>query len=133
MSGEFAHTGMPDGCPPEDATQQSILAYYYCYAVPPGDGDFAPLAVQGPTRPYRTPQEECRARGVSLYVDRQDALDLGGVPKFREMILVTLQIAPTDGVVKHTPSRDRQSHHTFWSYENANFRSTVRRLESGDS
>lgn len=131
MPGEFAFPNRPAPCPPEDATERSIEAYCFCYSVPPTEDDFVPLATTGAARPFTNLEKECQACGISLYLDIADAHNLGQVPKFREMILVAVEITPSDGVVKHTHTRDRPSHHTLWPYRNAPFRASVRAVTSG--
>lgn len=131
MSGwEFEYEQMPDNCPPGDASAVELLAYHFCRAVPPTAEDFIPLMRRGPTRPFNSPEQECQACGVSLFVDRDDAIALAGTsPLFRKRILTVLVITPDDGVVKHTPSVDRASHHTFWPRAGSAFRNSVRRDE----
>jgi hypothetical protein len=132
MPGEFAYENRPAPCPPIDATERSIdQAFCFCYSLPPTEEDFVPLAMTGARRPYSSQEKECQACGISLYVDIADAHNLGQVPKFREMILVAVEITPDDGVVKHTQSRDRPSHHTLWPYTDAPFRATARAITEG--
>jgi hypothetical protein len=130
MPGEFAFPNLPDNCPPADATERRIeQAFFFCYSVPVTEADFVPLASRGAARPLGSLEKECQACGISLYLDVADARNLAGeIPKFREMILVTVEITPDDGVIKHTQTRDRPSHHTLWPYRDAAFRDNVRAI-----
>lgn len=121
---------MPEKCPPEDAAAAELRAYHFCRAVPPAADDFMPLIKRGPSRPFKDAAEQCQACGVSIYANREDAIALAdAIPLFRKRLLAVVIITPDDGVVKHTPTTDRASHHTFWPRAGSAFRESVRRDE----
>lgn len=131
---QFECEPMPDQCPPEDAVETSLTAFHFCREVPPGPSDFEPLT-RRPHRPFDSAEHECQASGISVFVDRADALALRAlVPKFRKWVLSVVFIGPTDGRVKHTSGVGRSpSHHTFWPYQGSDFRARVRSDDVGTS
>ena len=133
MSGVISFPKLPADCPPTDAAEATIdAAYLFCYSVPVTKADFIPLAESGATRPLRSKEKQCQACGISLYLELRDAQNLANdIPKFREMILVSIELTPEDGVLKRTSTHDRPSHHTLWQYGDAPFRDSVRVVQSG--
>ena len=103
----------PENCPPRDARPAGGLAYRLTHD-PVELEDFLSLRERKPEIRLPDPIQECRASGLSVFRDIEDARRLRRrVPHFRnkQNAIAVGQLSPEFGLMKATYSR---SHCTWW-------------------
>ena len=102
----------PDDCPPQDSEPASGEVYRLVKSNPPTEDDFEDYVNLYPERDFR--ERECRACGLSVFRDVEDASNLRDrVPAMRGHLVARGKLNSELGRMKHTPGR-RQSHFTWW-------------------
>lgn len=104
----------PEGCPPADAPDASGEVYRLVKSNPPESGDFVSFAEESPARFG----ENCKGCGLSVFTSKRDAEQLLNRVQGLRVLGKFVAIATLDeshGKLKPTPTRVRQSHHTWWS------------------
>jgi len=103
----------PDNCPPEDAYPSSDKVYRLVKGNPPGPESFMSYREQQPDQHFG--QAECKACGLSVLKDLADVSRLQKrVPELATRLVAQGSLNPSLGMMKHTPSLERRSHHTWW-------------------
>ena len=66
---------LPDGCPPDDAEEivEPRIVYRLVRSAPPSRDDFRSLRSLNPGLVYEDADTECRANGVSVFIDLEFA------------------------------------------------------------
>lgn len=106
----------PESCPPNDAEHAAGKYYRIVDEDPPDEEDFlGNLRLQQlGLRRKRRWDDECKAFGVSILADRDEILRLRqSLGPMRSKAIAYGDITG-DGVLKHTPSGEYKSHHTWW-------------------
>lgn len=102
----------PPACPPSCPPRGAVPIYGSFYRIisnPPTPQDLGSYLELG--IPF-TGHDYCRACGISIFKDRQDAVDLlAGPGKHQGKVVILGHFFPTDGKVMKT---GRKSHHTWW-------------------
>ena len=90
---------LPPDCPPGDAAAVDAARIFYrlVWNDPPADSDFRSYRALEPDEDFG--DDECRARGLSIYVNRR------AVERFCQVTLL-----PNAGPIKKT----RRHHYTWW-------------------
>ena len=103
---------LPEDCPPETAEEiiSPRIVYRRVWHNPPLNDDFRSQRAENPSKKFNV--SECRARGVSVFVDREDLEELLKRPNFRGGQIAQVTLYPGAGYIEHT-SRTT-SHHTWW-------------------
>ena len=104
---------LPDGCPPEDAveivTPQTV--FRLVRTNPPTSDDFRSQRANRPSASFGG-ITECVARGLSVFVARQDATKTLQLARFRGCLVCEVQLRSGAGYIKQTGNN--ASHHTWW-------------------
>lgn len=106
----------PRNCPPEEAEVASGTFYRLVRKHVVQVEDFIPLYLEKPDNfDNRSIREVCQGCGVSVVKDLQDLARLkNSSGKMRKRLIAEGKLKPTLGMIKHTPSRNYKSHHTWW-------------------
>ena len=106
----------PENCPPEDAKPASGIVYRLVKQDPVQQEDFIPLITENPKRFENKPNAQiCKGCGISVCKGMQDILKLQrSSGKMRKRQIAEGELSSTLGVIKHTPSRNYKTHHTWW-------------------
>jgi hypothetical protein len=106
----------PEACPPEEAADATGSFYRLVEANPPVARDFMShieLQNAGIIPLKRSFADDCKAAGLSIFAERQDAENVReSVGPLRSKLIAYGDITD-QGVMRHTPSRHK-SHHTWW-------------------
>jgi hypothetical protein len=107
---------LPNNCPPEDASDASGNLYMLVNDSMIKPEDFLSKREKHRDKPPLEPNEvECRACGLSVYTEISELLTTRSRhPGFRKMKPALGKLTSEQGVMKHTPSKDSPSHHTWW-------------------
>lgn len=110
----------PQGCPPADASPVDQTFFRFVSAglaegsVPPADDWLYPYE-QPRSRAYFGQTEDCGCHAHSLIGDSEDVENFRAlVPAFKKKCVATVAVASDHGVVKHTPRKGVESHHSWW-------------------
>lgn len=118
-------------CPPADAGPASGNIYRMVKSFPPSPNDFdSDVSRNAPNHD----RDNCNCWGCSVLVDEAAVESALGLFKFwRKRYIVACEVAPGDGVIKHTASNSQAAHHTFWKFLNAEVvsRCTIHRSPEG--
>ncbi|RUT06554.1 hypothetical protein DSM106972_028110 [Dulcicalothrix desertica PCC 7102] len=112
---------LPHDCPPEDAKEASGNVYMLVNDNTPKPEDFLSKREKHQDKPPFEPNEvECRACGLSVYTEISDLLNTRSRHRgFRKMKPALGKLTSEHGVIKHTPSHDSPTHHTWWIFNEA--------------
>ena len=100
----------PENCPPPEAASGTV--YRVCRSNPPAPEDFKSHAELG----KQSKSSECMRRGLSVFRDGAEARHLTRIfPKLGSLVFRG-ELVPQHGKIKPTPTRDRPTHTTWWSY-----------------
>ena len=110
-------TDFPDDCPPEQASPADGTFYRIVADDPPKPADFISVFHLNPYHAMREirrgSRTECDTKGLSVYMDKIDALGCARqFPKIGKMI-ASVALTPVAGKVLDTDGLFR-SHHTWW-------------------
>ncbi len=103
---------LPEDCPPETAEEIAgpRIVYRRVRNNPPTDDDFRSQRAENPSKKFNL--SECQARGVSVFVEREDLEELLKRPNFRGGQIAQVTLDNGAGYIEHTSRRN--SHHTWW-------------------
>jgi hypothetical protein len=112
---------LPSGCPPEEASSCQGKLYRFVKQAIPSPEDFISWRAMNPQKDLPNESTECKARGLSVYKDKSDAISQQNrIPYFRKLKIAVSQENPDIGKMASTPSRAAKSHHTLWLFEEVN-------------
>lgn len=105
---------LPAQCPPEDAKEivSELNAFRLVSCVPPCDDDFRSQRAEKPNARFNV--DECTARGVSLFLKLEDALNARRLPKLKTKVPCQVRLHAGAGRIKQFGRID--SHQTWWPY-----------------
>ena len=103
---------LPKDCPPNDSEEITVekQVFRVVKTFPPTAEDFLSQRALKPDAIFRD-VSECLARGLSVFLDRQDGEKLLKLPLFRGRKLATVRLTPCSGRIQQT---FKPSHHTWW-------------------
>ena len=101
---------LPPDCPPGDAAAVAAARTFYrmVWNDPPADSDFRSYRDLEPDEDFG--DDECRARGLSLYANRRAVERLQAGERWRGALICQVTILPNAGPIKKT----RRHHYTWW-------------------
>ena len=103
----------PPGCPPAVAEDANGSVYRLTSGEEPREGDFISWKQRDPERDFG--DRECRACGLSVYMDLGDAQRLRSrIPAMKRKRIAIGELEPVAGKILPTPSAGGGSHHTWW-------------------
>lgn len=103
---------LPPLCPPSDAVPCGGTFYRIAKVNPATDGDFFSQRKLQPNKTFTgLGVDECIARSISLFSEKNDATRRLKLPKFRSANIAIVTLQPKDGVMKKTFS---DSHYSWW-------------------
>lgn len=109
------HPNRPKGCPPDDAPPVDIVVYRAVADPPIAAKHFLSHAENG----TNCDLADCKSWGLSVWVSRAHAEHAQRI--MRSLIgsayIVAGRPKPTEGVLKHTPSKRQPQHHTLWKVD----------------
>ena len=107
---------LPVACPPSDATPCNGEYFRIANGNPATSPDFFSQRKLQPNKIFVGKGiNECIARAVSLFKDKDDALKRLKLPKFRHSVIAVVELEPKDGVMKKT---FLDSHYSWWRSTN---------------
>lgn len=118
MSGEPAYREeLPEGCPPDDATDivGETVVYRMLDSNPATDKDFDSWRTLNPDSECPDGVCECRARGVSVRNEEAASRRLQKLPKFKNCFIGKLTLDVGAGKIKKTGGR---AHYDWWPFAN---------------
>lgn len=104
---------LPKGCPPPDAAEirEPRAVFRLVRSDPPTSDDFrSQRAERGPRVVFRG-VDECRARGLSVYVSRESAASAKRFAPLRGRLVCRVELAAGAGSIRQTGA---PSHYTWW-------------------
>ena len=103
---------LPKNCPPKDAKDISddITVYRLVKTAPPTADDFRSARAISPNRPIRN---ECIARGLSVWQDKDKCNQVGLLPNFKDRIICSVLLKTGAGKIKAAGLR---GHYTWWPF-----------------
>ena len=103
---------LPEDCPPDSAEEivGPWIVYRRVWNDPPVDDDFRSQRAENPSKKFNV--SECRARGVSVFVEREDLETLLKRPNFGGGQIAQVALYRGAGYIEHTSRHT--SHHTWW-------------------
>ena len=102
---------LPVACPPSDATPCNGEYFRIDNGNPATSPDFFSQRKLQPNKIFVGKGiNECIARAVSLFKDKDDAQKRLKLPKFRHSVIAVVELEPKDGVMKKT---FRDSHYSW--------------------
>lgn len=106
----------PEGCPPDDASNEEIEVYRYCISNNEVTSDDFISYYQGNPSKYKN---EILAYGLSVLLDYDECVKGLKTPALRKKFKgVAKGFTYKDmGVIKRTPNSRSKSHCTWWLYE----------------
>ncbi|QLE57081.1 hypothetical protein [Nostoc sp. TCL26-01] len=112
----------PENCPPPE----SIAALGEFYRLlkktheKPRPEDFLSWRQEYPNKECPTSLSECQACGLSIHSSLSDVRNLSlRIPRFKNTKIAQGKLSEDMGNLKHTPSKNEKSHHTWWITENS--------------
>jgi hypothetical protein len=106
---------LPKDCPPQDAQDASGEIYRLVNHSPPHSDDFRSWREENVGKALPNGVTECQAGGLSVYRNKMDACrTIRRIPRFKKAQPALGVLAPSLGKILCTPSREGQSHHTWW-------------------
>lgn len=105
---------LPDKCPPAEAKspEDGLIVYRLVAEAPPTHRDFDSVRR---LQPNRVLDDECDARGVSVFTDPAEASSKRLLRPFRSHKVCPVRLCNQAGPILHNGSR---SHHTWWPFAN---------------
>lgn len=102
---------LPDGCPPEEAEEIAAprIVYRLVWNSPPSNDDFGSQRALKPFARFNV--SECRARGLSVYARRGDAINRSRKRALRGTLVCRVSLQPGAGSILKTGGG---SHYTWW-------------------
>ena len=106
---------LPEGCPPNEANEitHPRIVFRLVRTNPPTDDDFRSQRAEKPNRAFRG-VSECRARGLSVDLDRESLERRLKRENMRGMLICRVELDRGAGFIQQTGKR--QSHHTWWPF-----------------
>lgn len=103
---------LPKYCPPADVKECNGDYYRIANGNPATSSDFFSQRRMQPDKVFKgNGVDECIARAISLFKDKEDAQKRLKLPKFRHSVIAVVRLEPKDGVMKKT---FRDSHYSWW-------------------
>lgn len=103
---------LPASCPPSDAVSCEGVFYRIANGNPVVSPDFFSQRKLQPDKIFKgNGVDECVARAVSLFKDKEDARKRLKLPKFKHSVIASVRLEPKDGAMKKT---FRDSHYSWW-------------------
>ena len=104
---------LPEDCPPETAEEVDAprIVFRRVWNNPPIDDDFRSQRAENPGKEFRR-VSECRVRGLSVFVEREDLEELLKRPNFKGGLVAQVALDKGAGYIEHTSRYS--SHHTWW-------------------
>lgn len=103
---------LPQYCPPADATPCKGDYFRLANGNPATSADFFSQRKLQPNKVFTgNGVDECIARAVSLFQDKDDAEKRRKLPKFKRAVIARVSLEPRDGMMKKTFSG---SHYSWW-------------------
>lgn len=105
---------LPDGCPPSDAMiiREQFIVFRLVEGDNPTPRDFDSQRALKPHARFNVC--ECRARGVSVFTDPADLLNVKRTQRYRNRRRCRVSLGPGAGKIKNDSGRG--SHHCWWPY-----------------
>ncbi len=101
----------PSDCPPP----QSDIASGEFYRLIQDPKDFLSWREENPNKECSPTLSECQACGVSIHSSLDDIKKLSlRIPRLRNRKIAKGFLKGEMGKIKHTPSKNEKSHHTWW-------------------
>ncbi|MCF0188581.1 MAG: hypothetical protein HUK04_03725 [Bacteroidaceae bacterium] len=100
---------LPHKCPPDDAQPANGEYYRIANQDPAQSDDFFSQRKLQPLKAFQG-IDECTTMALFVFDDKQTALNLLKLPKFRNAHIVKVTLMPTDGMTKKTFG----PHHFSW-------------------
>ena len=103
---------LPPGCPPDAAQEitKSMSVFRLVRRSPPTADDFLSQRTENPLRDFPG-VSECRARGLSVFSNREDTTRILMLPTMRGRLVCRVKLSSGAGSIQQT---GRRSHHTWW-------------------
>ena len=104
---------LPPGCPPDEAREitSSEAVFRLVRTHPPTADDFRSQRAEKPLQKFHG-VSECRARGLSVFSRREEALQRAlKLPSLRGRLICRIQLKSGAGSIQQT---GRRPHHTWW-------------------
>lgn len=110
---------LPEQCPPVDAQPCSGCFYRIAKGIPTGSEDYFSQRKLQPEKIFVGEGiDECIVRSVSLFASAEEARKRLRLPKFRNNIIVAVDLSPKDGVIKKTFG---PHHYSWWRTKSFNY------------
>ena len=109
------HEKLPENCPPEEAESPDGFYYRLVKNKEPISEDFVSLVEEGVSS-----GKDCKAFGVSLMGNLEDAKKLTKQPRWKKLPIVRIakiKLNGKSGVILDSPSRGSKSHKEWWRYK----------------
>jgi len=112
MQGKRFREQLPENCPPREAWQvnEELEMFRLVRRQIPVEADFRSQRAERPKASFPG-VSECRARGLSLFADREDAAMRLSLPKLRGRKICRVRLDSGAGYIEQT---GEGSHHTWW-------------------
>ena len=105
----------PQDCPPTEARPAVENFFRLVRTDPPGDNDFRSHVENDKRRRY---PDMCKASGLSVFTKLEDIQKLKRrIAALRERKVAKGKADAEDGMVLYTPTKEEDSHHTWWLFE----------------
>lgn len=105
------HPEIPDQCPPHDAEDADRVIFRQVNDLPIRREHFLSHIENGRSNK----RNNCEHWGCSIWVDEAGVNHARSIiPHFRSTYIISGQVVPGNGVIKHTPNNRQPLHHTFW-------------------
>jgi hypothetical protein len=111
----------PNDCPPAQAIIASGEFYRFIKKAheTAQPEDFLSWRQENSNKECPTSISECQACGVSIHSSLDDVKNLSQrIPRFKKMKIAKGSLNEKLGRIQHTPSKNENSHHTWWIPEN---------------
>lgn len=106
----------PKDCPPDDAQSSADEFFRLVRADPPEENDFRSHVELGINGRF----DRCIGSGLSVFTELNDIYKLKRrVKAFEKRRVARGRAEPKDGLAVHTPTKEEDSHHTWWLFEGA--------------
>ena len=113
MKSEFPNF-FPKGCPPDEAQPAAEEFFRLVRSDEPDDDDFLSHVERGINGRF----DKCIASGLSVFTELKDVYKLKRrVKAFANRRVSRGKAESRDGLALHTPSKEEDSHHTWWLFE----------------
>jgi hypothetical protein len=107
------HELVPDGCPPDEASPPDLEVYRFVKEDPPLEWDFESSRERHPDEDFG--ENACMRSGLSVFSDLREAEQARkAIPGMKSKHIARGHLPPASGLIKHTPRRSSDTHHTWW-------------------